>query len=143
MSIKKLSVSDQETGELLGDIPILVYPKAKVQSEYVMLWQKSVSRLCLDTLRVESRRILDFFLGHCDFGNEVPYTQKQIADELGLKPSAVSRSIKELLDKRYIMVSRQIGTSKLYMLDPDFAWKGSVASLKKFWETLDRPWKPC
>lgn len=62
------------------------------------------------------------------FNNEFAVVnQSEMADQLGMKRSNVSRSIKRLVEFGIILEKKpDRGVSKMYCLNPEFAWKGKA-----------------
>ena len=74
-------------------------------------------------MTLPARRVLDLFLGVVGFGNAIYITQAQIASELDLSRSAVSRAVKLLrdLDLIYEASDKRGGH---WQLNASFAFKG-------------------
>lgn len=63
--------------------------------------------------------VLMYLIGKADFDNYVKVSQKEIADELGMRQPHVSRSFKKLRECGFISTDKQF-----IRLDLNFAWKG-------------------
>ncbi|MFU8899854.1 MAG: MarR family transcriptional regulator, partial [Roseinatronobacter sp.] len=59
-----------------------------------------------------------------DFENFIQISQAEIAAELEMQRSNVSRSMKRLIDLGVIRPGPKVGRSLTYQLHPDLAWKG-------------------
>ncbi|GFE72312.1 hypothetical protein [Chroococcus sp. FPU101] len=59
-------------------------------------------------------------------------TQKEIADQLNIKKQNVSSAMILLVDKEILLKGPKMGRSYAYRLNPDFGWKGRVASLDEY-----------
>lgn len=79
----------------------------------------------------ETRRVLDYMMGTMDFENFIAVEQKQIAEELGMQASHVSRSIKKILEKGIIELGPMIGKVKTYKMNWNYAWKGKAINRHK------------
>ena len=65
-------------------------------------------------------------MARLDFENYIQVSQSDIADELEMKPSNVSRAVRKLIDHGFIKVGPKVGRSLTYQLHPDLAWKGKA-----------------
>lgn len=54
-----------------------------------------------------------------------------IADELKMQKTNVSRAIKNLIYFGIILKGPKSGRSKTYRLNPQFGWKGTISNHKK------------
>lgn len=75
-------------------------------------------------------RVFFFIVAHMDGYNALVCSYKVIEEALGISQATVARSIKFLKDKGMIYV-RKSGTSNVYTLNPEIAWK-SWGSNKKY-----------
>lgn len=66
-----------------------------------------------------------------DFENEVVVNQADIADQLKMQRSHVSRSISALVSQNILIEGRKVGRSKTYKLNPWVGWKGSAKNHRK------------
>lgn len=72
----------------------------------------------------EQMNVLFLIFGKLDFENWLRLSQKEIAEELGMKRPNVSRSMKVLTEKGIIHRGPKVGTMLTYRLDPNFGVKG-------------------
>lgn len=75
-----------------------------------------------DLLTISEIRVLLFILARCGFNNEFIYHNKDIAHELNLTYSTVSRALKKLSNLGYITKSHEFMGYQIYTR---FSWKGS------------------
>lgn len=73
----------------------------------------------------ESWRVFAFLIGKLDFDNYLCVPQKEIADELNMQRTHVSRAIKNLIDLDVISVGPMAGRAKTYRLNPRIAHRGA------------------
>lgn len=59
-----------------------------------------------------------------DFENYIQLSQAEIAKELDMQPSNVSRAMKRLISIGIIGEGPKVGRSKTYRLHPEAAWRG-------------------
>jgi DNA-binding transcriptional ArsR family regulator len=75
-------------------------------------------------------KVMLFIVEHMDHYNALVCSYKVIEEALGISQATVARSIKFLREKGMIYV-RKSGTSNVYTLNPEIAWK-SWGSNKKY-----------
>ena len=133
MDKRKLGTFDIETGEILDEgVAIYVGCKVKVTENFFMMFQDALVELSKDRdLTGEHWRVLSYLFAKLDFENLIQVTQSEIAKELNIQTSHVSRSIKVLTDKKIIIRGPNIGRSSSFRLNPYFGWKGKVSNLKE------------
>ena len=105
---------DQATGEILNGH--LVYFPNKVRAEgWFMAWQEGFERLAMDKdMTMEALRVLHYVFARLDFENHLRLSQADIARALEMKPSAVSRAMKLLLQKD-ILVFLAAGETMIFV----------------------------
>lgn len=81
-------------------------------------------------LGLYDRRVLDYFFANLGFENYVNIPQQTIADELDIKRSNVSKSIKKLCSKNIISKER-VGRNNFYRINPELVWRGKTSNWKK------------
>lgn len=117
-----------DTGEV--EDGALVWVPKKAKSQFGRDW----FQMAQDTLRtinqhrkdlgLEGIVVFNALMARLDFENYIQVSQSDIADELEMKPSNVSRAVKKLIDHGFIKVGPKVGRSFTYQLHPDLAWKG-------------------
>lgn len=58
------------------------------------------------------------------WGNRIPYTQKQICEEMGLNKSTVSTSFKRLKNAGVLLVDTRVMGRVVYRISENYAVKG-------------------
>ena len=126
---------DTYTGEKYG-FPVIVGRKINPYSQgWVMNSQEGMRILAKDKdIKAETHRVLWFIGGILDFENWVHISITEIAQELDMQRSSVSRAIKLLEKKEIILRGPKVGRSHTFMLNPYFGWKGKVKNLEKYRE---------
>jgi DNA-binding transcriptional ArsR family regulator len=133
----RMEYIDVETGEYISKevkeeelIAILDWKNKKrnrsiikhFYGEKIMIFQailkKAVKELSNDELKV-----FNYMLGIMDFENWIHIPQKELAKDIGLHITNVSKAIKGLEKKGYIEVYKK-GRSNYYRINPEIAWKG-------------------
>lgn len=132
--LRKLTSVDQDTGEVLDGLIVYCGVKRNPYAKgWVMNSQESLEIIAKDKdLTGEAHRVLWYLLSRLDFENWIQVTQREIADELGLKKQNASRSILLLESKRIILRGPKIGRSYAFRLNPYFGWKGKVRNLDDY-----------
>ena len=126
---------DTYTGEKYG-FPVIVGRKRNPYSQgWVMNNQEAMRKLAKDKeIKAETHRVLWFIGGILDFENWVHISITEIAEELNMQRSSVSKAIKLLEKKEVILRGPKVGRSHSFMLNPEFGWKGKVKNLEKYRE---------
>lgn len=119
---------DLETGEV--EEGTLMWVPRKEQSQFGTGWFKMAQSTMLrvnaerKTLGLEGIVVFNALMARLDFQNFIQVSQSDIAKELEMKPSNVSRAIKRLVDLGFIRTGPKVGKSYTYQLHPELAWKG-------------------
>lgn len=79
-------------------------------------------------------RVLCYLMSCMEFENVLPSSQSEIASALAIKPQNVSRSIKELRERKILID----GERQTLLLDPMFGWRGKVTNLRAFERAEER-----
>lgn len=126
--IGRESSYDIKTGEVKRGALVWIPEKAKSQ------FGRSWFQMAQDTLKKinENRKLLGLegvvvfnaLMSRLDFENFIQVAQSEIADELDMKPSNVSRAISRLESLGFIRRGPKVGRSSTYQLHPELAWKG-------------------
>jgi predicted transcriptional regulator len=121
---------DVETGEVQEGA--LVWVPRRDKSQFGRDW----FQMAQDTLRIinshrkelglEGMVVFNALMARLDFENFIQVSQSEVATELEMKPSNVSRAIKKLLDHGFIKAGPKVGKSYTYQLHPELGWKGKA-----------------
>lgn len=127
---KRVEQFDATTGEVLTGCLVLVPRKMKFTEPFLMFFQNSFKKIASDrSMTGESLRVLIHLFSVMEFENSINYSQRDIAEALGMRSSHVSRALKLLMAKDIIFESRKTCNVKLYKFNPDFVWKGRIKNL--------------
>lgn len=97
---------------------------------YLVLFQEILLKFaCNYSLNRSTLRVFMFLIGKMDYGNKINYSQVQIAEELGMQPSLVSKSIKLLVTNHVIIYSKR---ERLFYLNPKLGWRGPLDDYNEF-----------
>ncbi len=124
---------DERTGQEYG-FPVIFGRKRDPYSKgWIMNSQDALDILAEDKdIKGITYRVLFKVCARVDFENWVHLPIKEIADELNIDKSHVSRNIKLLVEKGVLVRSEKIGRSYGYRLNPEFGWKGKVKNLDHY-----------
>ncbi|MEI9577702.1 MULTISPECIES: helix-turn-helix domain-containing protein [Enterobacteriaceae] len=98
--------------EDMNEVSINVTRKKKTGflGTYSIVFHDSVKTLSKMNLKPNAYKIVMYLFGIIEMGNIlVNFSQKKIADDLGLQPSNVSRAFKELFDKGVLIKDSEDG----------------------------------
>ena len=136
---KLIGYVDKYTGEEYG-FPAVYYKKRNPYSKgWFMNNQETSILLAKDKdIKEVTHKVLRYIEGILDFENWIYISINEIAKELEIHRTGVSRSIKLLQEKQIILKGPKVGNSYSYMLNPNFAWKGKVKNLEKYREEKEK-----
>ncbi len=137
--IETLYHLDEETGEMT---PVAeMYPEEAdniVQSirksnsktlGFISLWQRTQGEVA-KSLSGGSLKVLLLLVSEMKYHNLVfGFSQRTIADTLGMSSRTVIRALKELNEKGVVKHSTKKGV-RTYHINPAYAWKGSLLKVK-------------
>lgn len=95
-------------------------------------FQEGLAWMARQEMTGEQWRVFAYLVSRLDFDNYLKVPQKDIAAELKMQKSHVSRAIKGLVDLDIITVGPMAGHSKTYRLNPRIAHRGA----KNYQETI-------
>ena len=124
---------DVRTGQEYG-FPVIFGCKRNPYSKgWIMNSQDALDILAEDKdIKGVTYRVLFKVCARVDFENWIHLPIKEIAEELTIDKSQVSRNIKLLVEKGVLIKSEKIGRSYGYRLNPNFGWKGKVKNLDDY-----------
>ncbi|MBZ5753709.1 MarR family transcriptional regulator [Metabacillus rhizolycopersici] len=120
---------DRDTGEIYH-VPIFTRSTYK-GGNFFMAMQEGFIHLAKLGLRGQEMQVLMLVMGKLDFENWIRVSQAEIARELDLDRSIVSKAIKKLVTEGILHKGPKVGTSSTYRLDPGFGLKGRAKNQKK------------
>lgn len=119
---------DLKTGEV-EDGALVWVPRRNI-SQFGKGWfqmaQDTMRRLNAErkTLGLEGIVVFNALMARLDFENYIQVSQSEVAEELEMQRSNVSRAVKRLVDLGFIKTGPKVGRSYTYQLHPELAWKG-------------------
>lgn len=129
-------IMDRSTGEVMwAMVPISQIPRGE---RFFMAFAEAFAHLAKNPLPVRERQVLDYLFGVLDMNNYLHIKQAEVATELGMDPSHVSRSLKKLVEKGFIDVGP--GRSSTYRMSPHLAWRGKGAARRGALAEASRRW---
>jgi hypothetical protein len=134
--MKKLSLFDTSTGEVLEGVPIIVGRSRRPTlygNRWLQMAQDPLLALATDReLWGRPRAVLDYLLGILDFENYVEVRHQTIADVLDLHRPDVTKAISLLVRKQILIKGPVVGRSSSYRLNPAYGWKGDNKKARDF-----------
>lgn len=119
---------DVRTGEVQEGTLLWVPKKARSQfgRDWFQMAQDTLKVLNQHrkTLGMEGMAVFNALLSRLDFENFIQVSQTEIAAELQMRPSNVSRAIKKLIEHGFLKTGPKVGKSHTFQLHPELAWKG-------------------
>ena len=132
--MSKKQLIDSETGEIVyAVVPIR---QKHIGGGFFMGIQEGFLHLAKSNLTLEETRIIMLLFSKLDFENWLRISQSDIAKELDMQRSNISRAIKRLVEKGILHKGPKVGTSWTYRLDPSFGWKGKASKKKQTQDAL-------
>lgn len=117
-----IMITDEETGKIKGCFPL---KKKNLGNGWIALYQQAISNIADMNLSTEQYRVFLKLLSKVDFENYLTVSQQDIANELDMKQSNVSKAIKKLKELNIIVEGPRAGLNKTYRLNPYIAHKGT------------------
>lgn len=127
---------DPKTGQIEGEIPVLVHQKAHLRDDWMFAHKKGYLRLAKEGLRGTDFEVLMVYFALLNFDNYIQLSQQDIADYLGIAKQSVHRSTKKLIEKKILLEGERVGRNKTYILNAFFGWKGSIS--QKYYKSYER-----
>ncbi|NYW24390.1 helix-turn-helix domain-containing protein [Escherichia coli] len=122
---RKLAQVDLETGEILdGFVAYIGRKKINGFARWFAMSQDAIATL-KGIKSVEEFRVLMALLERLDYENMILLPQADIAKDLGMHVSNVSRAIRKLESYGVVERGPKIGNIRSFRLNPTFCWKGS------------------
>jgi len=129
----KIYTVNKKTGERKdGYFVYVAYPKPKITgNRWIMTFQDSLITIAKDKeFTGPAKTVLFFLMGNLEFENYIHIKQVDVAKELEMHKTDVSKAMKLLVNKGIIMKVKEGATSG-YKLNPHYGWKGKVVNRDK------------
>ena len=117
---KYLAIQDDESGEF----DALIRLDKNRKGGWFKVFQDSLNWLSEQALTGEQLRVLLKLMSRLDYDNYIRVSQKELAAELGMKDTHISRAIRKLRELDVIVEAPRMGKYKLYRLNPRMGYKG-------------------
>jgi predicted transcriptional regulator len=127
--MRPFELIDVATGEL---VPAVTLVRRSWKGEgYFMGFQEMFIGLAADKeLTLEPSKVFLYLLGKLDFDNYIYVPQTQIAHDLGMHRSHVSRAISLLASKGILLEGPKVNRSRTFRLNHTYGWKGKLSNLR-------------
>ena len=134
MGMQRVGGINLDTGELLEGVPVWV--GRKIRSPYGQRWymtsQDALELIAKDPeLTGQALRVFLYLCSRLDFENYIQVPQVEIAEELSIGRNRVSEAVALLEAKQILLRGPKVGRASVFRLNPNFGWKGKVATLQK------------
>ncbi|EEB8093211.1 hypothetical protein GI007_24105 [Salmonella enterica] len=129
--MRRVTQIDLDTGEEIGSYVAVIRPKQKSAFQRHFSMNQAALKALAKELNGEQFKVLMMLLAELDYENFIQVAQIEIAEEIGMQKTHVSRAIRNLIDLGIIFEGPKIGRSRSYRLNPEFGWKGTVNNHKK------------
>lgn len=134
-TIDEESTFDLETGEVEEGIMMFVpkRPKSRFGQEWFQMAQATLKTINSHrkALGLEGLVVFNALMARLDFENYIQVSQSDIATELEMKASNVSRAVRKLVELGFVRQGPKVGRSLTYQLHPDLVWKGGAKNHHK------------
>ncbi len=131
----KVKQVDVETGlELEGGLIALNRWRRhnEFSGGFYAMGQNALERIFLNkNLKYSDLKVFSALVSELDYGNTILINQSEIARKLGMLPQNVNKSLKVLIEQGIITKGVRQGIRSLYMMNPEYVWKGSAKDHKK------------
>jgi hypothetical protein len=127
---------NKKTGEVQAEIVIGLPNKvpSPFGDMFMALNQSIATAIAGSDLTQSEYKVLFAFFGAVGFENVITIHAAKTAEQLHMKPSNFSVTVKKLVEKGFLIQGDkkyQNGPHKCYWLNPRMAWKGSTVNHKK------------
>jgi hypothetical protein len=129
MGVVRVGQVDLATGEILEGATLAVfYPKRRngFSEGWLAMSQNALMALARADLGDQARRVLFALLSKLDFENAIAINQAELARDLGMKSSNMSRAMTRLTAEGVLIAGPKIIGRCTYTLNPTYGWKGSA-----------------
>ena len=114
------------------------YSTLDIARKSILTFQDSLITIAKDKeLTGEMKSVLFFLMGNLEFENYITIKQVEIAKQLEMQKTNVSRAMRLLVGKSIILKVRE-GTTTGYKLNPTYGWKGKVENMEKAKEQMEK-----
>lgn len=117
-----IMITDEETGKIKGCFPL---KKKNLGNGWIAVYQEVITQVAKEKLTGEQSSVFLYLLGKVDFENFLTINQGEVAKDLEMQQSHVSRAIKKLKELNIIVEGPRAGLNKTYRLNPYIAHKGT------------------
>ena len=124
-----MDLTHLKTGQVYQGLAILQGRRYPRETEFNTMFKDGWKFLAsIDGLTGQDYRVFSALMQRMDFGNWIRVSQETMAEELGLKRPAVTRSINRLLKYNVIQRKREEVDKRrwMYRLNPQIGWKGKA-----------------
>lgn len=124
-----MDLTHLKTGQVYQGLAILQGRRYPKETEFNTMFKDGWKFLAsIEGLSGQDHRVLAALMQRMDFGNWIRVSQETMAEELGIKRQAVTRSINRLVKYKVIQRKREEIDKRrwMYRLNPQIGWKGKA-----------------
>lgn len=122
---------DHRTGEVLDGVVAWQPKRHYFQTGHFTMFQDVLEKLAKMDLPQRDMQVLMFLMSKMDMENACLINQKAVAEELNMRTSNLSRSIKNLANKKIIIKGEgKVGRTPTLRLNNTLLWKGKTKIYK-------------
>ena len=119
-----------------GTVAVIGRDVKRLPYDHIKVGQMTASKLSGDKeLSGVDHRVLWAVLSVVQMGNSVMCTQQEMSEISGVARPNVSKSLKKLVEKGYLIKMKSIGSLNTYMLAPEHVYRGDN---KDYYKTKGR-----
>ena len=134
MNSKTYKIECPEDRKLLG----IVVPTQKLKSNHVRAFQNGLTELVLDKeLSGDDLRTLLGIIANLEYENKFTMSLTMLSAKLEMPRSNISKAVKKLVQRNYLIKEGGQGKVNYYMVDPRIAFKSRVSKFGKVVERWD------
>lgn len=107
--------------------------KPKFESDYVVWFQKGLWLFYNNEISTSTFKVIVYFFEKLQFSNHIGVDQKTMAEETCLSLPTIKKAMDEMIKIGFVFTYKdaQDARRNVYMLNPQFVWKGKNEERKK------------
>jgi hypothetical protein len=128
------------TGEKIeGSLVNMPAKKTNGFKMWIALNQESFSAICSPDLSGSDRRVLLALVCFALKDNQIPFTQKYMAEQLDMEASNFTRCVSRLIKLGFVVKEQKVGHNQSLALSIDHFWRGDSLKHKNLRAALYAP----
>ena len=124
---KKIEIECPEDTKL----NIYTKPSKHLKKSYGRYFSEEILNIAIDRdLSGTDFRVLLAIIGNLGYENIINISQKELGQQLNISQQSVSKTIKKLINKKYLQIIDKIGKQNIYKFNPNIAFKSRAKNHK-------------